>query len=409
MDSWDWDFGDGAVSSSKDPAYLYSAAGTYAVSLKTSKGGCTKSCMGSVVVKEMPDCSWTSSSPACNGTPVQFSGPVGMDAYSWEFGDGAVSSAKDPTHLYSAPGTYSVNLKATKSGCTKSCPGSVVIKPIPDCSWTSNAPVCSGTAVQFTGPSGMESYQWDFGDGAVSSSKDPSYLYSAPGTYSVALKTTKSGCSKICTGSVVVTAIDCSWTSSSPVSKGTPVQFTGPAGMDAYQWDFGDGAVSSAKDPAHLYSRPSTYTVSLAVSKEGCSRTCTGSVVVKSEPGECWTSNSPICVGTAVVFDAPSGMDKYVWDFDDGARSYEEDPSHLYSAPGKYLVVLTMKKGGIIRSCPGYVVVKPLTDCSTTLNVAAHNGTAARPASPSGISSNPGGIGGGRVSSRENKVRIYPG
>jgi PKD repeat protein len=256
----------------------------------------------------------------------------------------------------------------------------------------------------------MDSWDWDFGDGGTSTNQSPLHTYASAGVYSVSLKVKKGSCEDTCPGTVEVKEkLDCSWTSNAPVCNGTPVQFTGPAGMDSFQWSFGDGVVSSAKDPAHLYSAPKTYAVSLTVTKGSCSKSCPGTVVVKPQPGDCWTSNSPVCIGTAVVFDAPSGMDKYVWDFDDGARSYEEDPVHLYSAPGKYLVVLTMGKDGHIRSCPGYVVVKSLTDCGMTSHAPAPNGTAAQLAAPSGIGSNPGELGDGRVSSRENRVRIYPG
>jgi PKD repeat protein len=410
MDSYQWEFGDGQTGSSKDPSHLYSAPGTYAVKLNAAKGGCSKNCTGTVEVKQKPDCSWISSSPVCNGTAVQFSGPSGMDSYQWEFGDGQVGSGKDPAHLYTAPGTYTVNLTVSKGGCSKSCTGTVVVKPIPDCSWISNAPVCSGTPVQFSGPAEMDSYQWDFGDGAVSSSKDPSHLYSAPGTYSVNLKATKGGCTKSCAESVEVKPQpDCSWTSNSPVYYPNPIQFTGPSGMESYQWIFGDGSSSAVQSPSHAYAAAGSYDVSLTVSKGGCSRACAGRVQVKSQPGDCWTSNSPVCIGTAVVFDAPSGMDSYKWNFGDGSESQEEDPVHLYSAPGTYDVVLTMKVGHSYKACPGSVVVGSQTDCGRISNAPVPNGTAAQLNGSLGVDSSGGEVGGGQVSSREDRVRIYPG
>ena len=50
-----------------------------------------------------------------------------MDAYQWEFGDGAVSSAQGASHLYSAAGTYTVNLKADQGRLLKELPGKVEI------------------------------------------------------------------------------------------------------------------------------------------------------------------------------------------------------------------------------------------------------------------------------------------
>jgi hypothetical protein len=102
-------------------------------------------------------------------------------------------------------------------------------------------------------------------------------------------------------------------------------------------------------------------------------------------------------------------MDTYKWNFGDGSGSQEEDPVHLYSAPGTYTVILTIKSGGKQRICIGSVVVRPETDCGRTSNAPVPNGTEAQLAPLIGLDSNLEELGRGQVSSRENKVRIYPG
>lgn len=42
----------------------------------------------------------------------------GAVSYHWDFGDGNVSSDADPTHTYTAPGTYQVTLRAVGQTCT---------------------------------------------------------------------------------------------------------------------------------------------------------------------------------------------------------------------------------------------------------------------------------------------------
>jgi len=202
---------------------------------------------------------------------------------------------------------------------------------------------------------------------------------------------------------------DCSWTSNSPVYYPNPIQFTGPSGMESYQWIFGDGGTSINQSPSHAYAAASSYNVSLTVSKGGCSRACAGRVQVKSQTGDCWTSNSPVCIGTAVEFDGPSGMDSYIWDFGDGSESREEDPVHLYSAPGTYTVVLVVREGHSNKGCPGSVLVRSQTDCDRTANAPAPDGTAAQLAPSRGTNSSRGEVGDDQASSRENRVRIYPG
>jgi PKD repeat protein len=406
MDSYQWDFGDGAISSSKDPSHLYRAPGIYAINLTTTKCNIAKTCPGTVEVKG-PDCSWTSNAPVCEGTEVQFSGPSGMDSYYWRFGDGLTSSDKDPAHLYRVPGTYTVKLTVTSCSSSKTCTGSVTVKPQPDCSWTSNAPVCKGTPVQFTGPAGMESYHWDFGDHSPGDrAMSPSHLYQDPGTYTVKLTVTSCGSSKTCTGSVVVTAIDCSWTSNAPVCNGTAVQFNGPAGMDSYQWEFGDNQSSSSKDPSHLYRAPGIYAVNLTVSKGGCTKSCPGSVEVKG-PDCRWTSNAPVCIGTPVQFSGPSGMDSYFWDFGDGALSSAQGVSHLYTAPRTYTVSLKATKGSCSASCRSTVVVSPMPDCSWTSNAPVCDGTSVQFTGPSAMDSYYWEFGDGQVGSIKDPAHLY--
>jgi PKD repeat protein len=346
--SYAWAITNGQITSASNvQSIAFSAGPQGTITLKvivTTTAGCSKECSKEIAILPVPDCTWTSNAPVDDGKPVQFNGPAEMDSYQWEFGDGSTSSAKDPVHLYPAAGSYGVSLIVSKEGCAKECTKVIPVTPGPECSWTSNSPVYDGTEVQFTGPAGMDSYKWDFGDGQVSSAKDPHHLYSPPSSYAVSLATTKCGSSKSCPGTIVVKSQpDCSWTTNSPVYRLNPVQFTGPAGMDSYRWSFGDGSSSVAQSPSHTYAAAGTYDVRLTVSKGGCSKTCPGTVEITSQCNDCWCSNSPVCDGTAVIFDGPSGMDSYKWNFGDGARSPEEDPFHLYSAPGTFTVILTVK------------------------------------------------------------------
>jgi PKD repeat protein len=56
----------------------------------------------------------------------------GADHYSWDFGDGAVDTAEDPTHRYTEPGEYTVVLIAQNfQGCGDSTQFSITILPSP--------------------------------------------------------------------------------------------------------------------------------------------------------------------------------------------------------------------------------------------------------------------------------------
>jgi PKD repeat protein len=502
MDSYQWEFGDGTVSSSQDPSHLYSAPGTFVVNLTVTKGGCAKACTGSIEIRPTPDCSWSSNGPVCSGTPVQLTGPEGMDAYNWELGDGAISSSKDPSNIYSAPGSYSINLTVTRDGCSKTCKGSAKVRPMPGCSWTSNSPVCNGTGVRFRGPTGMDSYRWEFGDGFGSQSENPVHLYYAAGTYRVLLRATKGGCSKDCATDVSIlpgpefsitapdalcsgsrgyaasTAIsratyawsiengeivsssdrqsisftagesgttrlkarvtsaagctkdstkdititpgpDCSWTSSSPVCNGSPVQFNGPAGMDAYKWDFGDGQISQSKDPVHLYSAPGAYAVNLRAGKGGCWKDCTKDISII--PAISCTIMAPDAVCPESKGNATSTAilgATYAWSILNGEITSPSDRQSINFTVGNSGITrltLNVTKEGSWNRCYRDIAIKPKPgqvyglhgpDSSLTSDQAALESSAKQ---PSEIESYERDAGGGQVGSSERRVRIYPG
>lgn len=77
----------------------------------------------------------------------------------------------------------------------------------------------------------------------------------------------------------------------------------------------------------------------------------------------------------AVSFSDRSDLDKkaatYEWDFGDGTTSMEENPVHVYTAPGVYTVSLTLTtaKGLIVKTLPDYITVTP-NDVLTWNNLA---------------------------------------
>ena len=121
-----------------------------------------------------------------------------IQSWKWDFGDGTTSTARNPTHKYSAKGKYTVKLTVTDDGglqntATKTVP--VGIKPpIANFTFTPAAPRV-GQMVQFTDqstdPDGtIQSWEWDFGDGDTSTERNPQHQYAQEGTYTVKLTVT---------------------------------------------------------------------------------------------------------------------------------------------------------------------------------------------------------------------------
>lgn len=113
--------------------------------------------------------------------------------WTWDFGDNLTSTEQNPAHTYTKPGYYNVTLNASNDE------GSNVLTLINYINVGYNAPTANFTAdktqclvpltVYFTDYSigDVTSYAWDFnGDGVIDSTqKDPVYIYTIPGIYSV--------------------------------------------------------------------------------------------------------------------------------------------------------------------------------------------------------------------------------
>ncbi len=140
----------------------------------------------------------------------------GTVAYDWNFGDGSPhSSAQNPDHTYTQPGTYTWTVTASLDGTTSSQSGTVIVTPGCTVSCSANAAPTAGPAplaVALTASAASSdcgeaaTYLWNFGDGtATSTAQNPSHTYLQPGTYNWTMTATIGG--SPCSQSGSVTAL----------------------------------------------------------------------------------------------------------------------------------------------------------------------------------------------------------
>lgn len=217
-----WSFGDGATATAPTATHIYSAAGTYNVTLTVQGPNNTSSQATRSVAVTAPAVplqaafTYAPSSPMA-GQTVSFSDQStgGITSWSWNFGDGGVSSTQNPQHAYGAAGTYAVTLtvfrNAEASAVTKSITvaSSVPVTPAITAQFDLSpaAPVV-GQAVAFTDRStgSPTSWNWNFGDGGVSSLQNPSHTFAAPGNYTVTMTASSAGTSASVARTVAVTS-----------------------------------------------------------------------------------------------------------------------------------------------------------------------------------------------------------
>lgn len=113
-----WNFGDGSSDTGVNPLHTYAVAGTYTVTLTvTDNVGATHTkSMAVMVAAVTPNVAPTANFSASNNallasfTDASSDSDGSVTAWAWDFGDGATSTLKNPTHSYSAAGTYKVSL-----------------------------------------------------------------------------------------------------------------------------------------------------------------------------------------------------------------------------------------------------------------------------------------------------------
>ncbi|HPU13002.1 MAG TPA: PKD domain-containing protein [Aeromicrobium sp.] len=199
--AYEWNFGDGSTSTSANPSHTYSTGAPRTVTLKvTDNEGGTSTVSHLVDPDSPPAASFT---VVKNALAVDFTSTATDDdavvSHAWKFGDGATSSAKNPSHTYGAPGDYQVSLKVTDTaGQTHEVTETITVALAPNVPPVAafSASV-SGTTANFNAGASTDtdgsivSYAWDFGDGNTGTGVTASNDYPAEdGTYQVKLTVT---------------------------------------------------------------------------------------------------------------------------------------------------------------------------------------------------------------------------
>ena len=386
--SWNRDFGDGNTSNDQNPTHNYATPGTYTVTLTVNGPGGTDTETTHITVNHSePVAAFTASS--IDGTApltVTFTNKsIGnITSQEWDFGDGNTSNEQSPTHRYTTPGIYTVALTVSGPGGnnTRTKINHITVDhPAPVAAFTASA--ISGT-IPFTttftdGSTGpVASWNWDFGDGNTSNDQSPTYAYTTPGTYTVTLTVNGLGGTDTETTHITVTHPEpvAAFTASAisgtiPFTTTFTDGLTGP--ITSWDWDFGDGNVSGARHPEHVYQEGGVYTVTLTVTGPGGSDTETKvAEITVTHPEPVADFDASAIYGTApftaTFTDLSTGaITHWNWEFDGDHVSGARHPEHGFTVPGTYPVTLTVTGPGGSDSKTITVTVTDPSDARTLI------------------------------------------
>ncbi|OPY48248.1 MAG: PKD domain protein [Methanoregulaceae archaeon PtaU1.Bin222] len=311
--AWAWDFDNNGVadSTTPNPSYTYTAAGSYTVKLTvTGPGGTDDEVKSGYITVTAP----VKPVAAFTGTPTSGSAPLNVQftdqssnnptSWKWEYKKGSgswtqFSTAQNPSYTFTATGTYSIRLKATNAAgsntATKTNYVTVTSLPAPVAAFS--ATPTSGTApliVQFTDEStnNPTSWKWEYRKltGSwiqFSTEQDPTYTFPDASIYSIRLTATNAGGSDTDTKSFCLTVLP-----PRPIAIFTQDKYLGRAPLTvqfsdrsmneptSWAWQFGDGGTSTEQNPRHIYTRSGVHIVQEKVANDAGSDTAYSVVIV---------------------------------------------------------------------------------------------------------------------------------
>jgi gliding motility-associated-like protein len=208
--TWNWNFGDGSgvrsVNNGNAQSYTYSVYNTYNSSLDVvTSNGCTSEVKAipvkvnplPVVAFDMPKVCLPEGKAVFPNKTDMPDGSGNLLTYKWTYGDPrdpTPTLVKDGIHYFSALGSYNIRLVATSNnGCVDSLTKILTdVFPQPKAGFRSVDSVCLGKDIQYLDTSKgfvrpIEFWNWDFGNGATDTQKNPVYQHRASGTYTVSL------------------------------------------------------------------------------------------------------------------------------------------------------------------------------------------------------------------------------
>jgi gliding motility-associated-like protein len=362
-----WDFGDGSPpGNNANQTHTYQTGGSFPVSLQIiDQNNCSDNkIFNSVNVTTPPRANFGSA-----GNPNSCSVPHTVNftnssqgtglSYLWNFGDGSTSTQQAPTHSYTSFGNYTVSLKVSDSNCDHINTKANFVKLGQVNAQFSNPSdtICLGSPYLPTNLSiGATLYRWNFGNGASSSSRSPSYIFPDSGWHKIELLASNGpACLGSYRDSVYVQKILADFTTSINYSCNRNDSFAFNATTnqaDTFKWFYGldSGRYSLGKNLVLDNVFQGVYNDTLiAISKYGCS-----TKVIKPANRTIdylWLSiiNSNItgCAPYTGLFQqsytGPGPITQYDWSFGNGITSSLANPDSIsFPTSGNYKVSLTV-------------------------------------------------------------------
>jgi gliding motility-associated-like protein len=290
--SYLWKFGDGNTAATFNSNHQYANTSNTAnqnfncTLLAINGNGCVDSISNPVLVLYNPKTNFTVDTPSCSPKLLTFTNTsIGASNYDWDFGSNT-STNTNPTHIFTNTTTANITqtvqlVSTTPGGCKDTLIVPIIVHPKPEFSIIASPDSgCSALTVNFPLISNVANYQWNFGDGNIATSDNPTNIYynnsQTTKTFTVQLIGTDGyGCKDTSQKTIKVFAKPIALFQANPnlvYVPSNPVTCTNlSSGAISYFWDFGDGNTSVETSPSYTYQDPGEYQIFLVAKNiHGC-------------------------------------------------------------------------------------------------------------------------------------------
>jgi len=370
-----WDLGNGLTSTIAEPSTTYTIPGVYTVKLIAKNSAGTDSLIKTnyIVVNPSPVVKFTTNDTvgcfplASRFTDLSYISSGTISKWSWDFGDGFLSSQQNPTHVYRLDNVFNVTLSVTSQ---KGCVGVLSQKAIIDVTpgvvadFTNTfANACKPpTSIDFTNKStgpGALKYVWKFGDGNQANTSDVVHSFTKAGSYSVnMIATSTEGCTDSITKEIIIPDIKITTTINAPDTGCvyTDIKITGSStpNADNSDWTFGDGTFANGKNQVKMFTRPGVFQIKLINTVGICLDSTIKKITILDGPTLDFSTTDTISCKApfnATFKDKSQDAVSWNWDFGDGTTSTDQNPTKTYTKEGVYSV---SHMGFTAYGCPTY-------------------------------------------------------
>ncbi len=359
--TYEWDFGGGNTSSEQDPLFTFPGEGTFPVSLTASDGnGVTGTTTIDVEVVEgpfqpiileagfednsLPDGSgdgrdsWRNSTLGgviqITGSPVTF-GSQGAKLPSDESRIGYQEIAVEANTNYDLRFWYTMLNNSADPFVTVSVLGVTEFGPFESREATADGTLASITVNDITDPSAYIEEKLSFNSGE--NTTVAIYFFNGP----VEARLDNFSIDVGAEGSVPPSA-------GFNIAQGEEnfLEYTfsnTSTNATNYEWDFGDGNMSTEESPVHVYETAGEYVITLTANNDvGLSTTFSKTINILAPVTAGFSFQvDPDDYRTYDFMDASEGAVMLLWEFGDGYQFTGMNPSHTYDQDGEYTVTLT--------------------------------------------------------------------